>query len=112
MENSGIQSQRSMSSISTVAQSSDQHAAGSSSNPNEFVSQGKFTIFVSYLPYQSTMLVPSVKLCKSLVDYLSFIFHVNGMSFICHVNRTSFNLSCEWKIGFQHLMNIGLGAPL
>ncbi|XP_021304838.1 uncharacterized protein LOC110430931 isoform X2 [Sorghum bicolor] len=40
MENSGIQSQRSISSISTVAQSSDQHAAGSSSNPNEFVNQG------------------------------------------------------------------------
>ncbi|RLM54497.1 hypothetical protein C2845_PM10G15710 [Panicum miliaceum] len=37
MENSGIQSQRSMSSISTVAQSSDPHAAGSSSNPNDFV---------------------------------------------------------------------------
>lgn len=40
MENSGIQSQRSMSSISTVAQSSDQHAVGSSSTPNEFVNQG------------------------------------------------------------------------
>ncbi|AQL04418.1 uncharacterized protein LOC100277310 [Zea mays] len=40
MENSGIQSQRSMSSISTLAQSSDQHTAGSSSNPNEFMNQG------------------------------------------------------------------------
>ncbi|XP_066376689.1 uncharacterized protein [Miscanthus floridulus] len=40
MENNGIQSQKSMSSISTVAQSSDQHVAGSSSNPNEFVNQG------------------------------------------------------------------------
>lgn len=51
MENSGIQSQRSMSSISTVAQSSDQHAAGSSSNPNEFVNQGEFINFISALPY-------------------------------------------------------------
>jgi hypothetical protein len=34
-----------MSSISTVAQSSDQHAAGSSSNPNEFVNQGEFHPF-------------------------------------------------------------------
>ena len=74
MENSGIQSQRSMSSISTVAQSSDQHAAGSSSNPNEFLNQGKFTIFVSYLPYWSTMPVSSVKLSKSLVDYLVLSF--------------------------------------
>jgi hypothetical protein len=41
MENSALQSQRSMSSISTAAQSSDQHGAGSSSNPNEFVNQGK-----------------------------------------------------------------------
>ncbi|KAK3130779.1 hypothetical protein QOZ80_6BG0498000 [Eleusine coracana subsp. coracana] len=40
MENSAIQSQRSMSSISTAAQSNDQHATGSSSNPNEFVNQG------------------------------------------------------------------------
>uniref|UniRef100_A0ACD5ZPM2 Uncharacterized protein n=1 Tax=Avena sativa TaxID=4498 RepID=A0ACD5ZPM2_AVESA len=40
MENSALQSQRSMSSISTAAQSSDQHGAGSSSNPNEFVNQG------------------------------------------------------------------------
>jgi hypothetical protein len=30
-----------MSSISTTAQPNDQHAAGSSSNPNEFVNQGK-----------------------------------------------------------------------
>uniref|UniRef100_A0A453SFK8 Uncharacterized protein n=1 Tax=Aegilops tauschii subsp. strangulata TaxID=200361 RepID=A0A453SFK8_AEGTS len=29
-----------MSSISTAPQSSDQHGAGSSSNPNEFVNQG------------------------------------------------------------------------
>jgi len=63
-----------MSSISTVAQSSDQHAAGSSSNPNEFLNQGKFTIFVSYLPYWSTMPVSSVKLSKSLVDYLVLSF--------------------------------------
>lgn len=41
MENSAMQSQRSMSSISTAAQSSDQHGAGSSTNPNEFVNQGK-----------------------------------------------------------------------
>ncbi|GJN38777.1 hypothetical protein PR202_gb27848 [Eleusine coracana subsp. coracana] len=41
MENSAIQSQRSMSSISTAAQSNDQHATGSSSNPNQFVNQGK-----------------------------------------------------------------------
>ncbi|XP_025879130.1 uncharacterized isoform X2 [Oryza sativa Japonica Group] len=40
MENSAMQSQRSMSSISTAAQSSDQHGAGSSTNPNEFVNQG------------------------------------------------------------------------
>ncbi|KAM3227667.1 hypothetical protein ACQJBY_059428 [Aegilops geniculata] len=40
MENSALQSQRSMSSIRTAAQSSEQHGAGSSSNPNEFVNQG------------------------------------------------------------------------
>ncbi|KAL5211391.1 hypothetical protein ABZP36_022238 [Zizania latifolia] len=40
MENSTMQSQRSMSSISTAAQSSDQHGAGSNTNPNEFVNQG------------------------------------------------------------------------
>ncbi|KAG2656827.1 uncharacterized protein LOC120681132 [Panicum virgatum] len=40
MENSALQSQHSMSSISTTAQPNDQHAAGSSSNPNEFVNQG------------------------------------------------------------------------
>ncbi|XP_047073624.1 uncharacterized protein LOC124683093 isoform X1 [Lolium rigidum] len=39
--NSALQSQRSMSSISTAPQSSDQHGAGSSSSkPNEFVNQG------------------------------------------------------------------------
>ncbi|VAI77948.1 unnamed protein product [Triticum turgidum subsp. durum] len=38
--NSALQSQRSMSSICTAPQSSDQHGAGSSSNPNEFVNQG------------------------------------------------------------------------
>ena len=51
MENSGIQSQRSMSSISTLAQSSDQHASGRCSNPNEFMNQGEFIHFVSSLPY-------------------------------------------------------------
>ncbi|RCV04983.1 hypothetical protein SEVIR_1G044600v4 [Setaria viridis] len=40
MENSALQSRHSMSSISTAAQPNDQHAAGSSSNPNEFVNQG------------------------------------------------------------------------
>ncbi|RLM77877.1 uncharacterized protein C2845_PM12G06020 [Panicum miliaceum] len=40
MENSALQSRHSMSSISTTAQPNDQHAAGSSSNPNEFVNQG------------------------------------------------------------------------
>jgi hypothetical protein len=44
MDNSAIQSQRSISLISTVAQSNDQHAAGSSSNPNEFVNQGNNNI--------------------------------------------------------------------
>lgn len=38
--NSALQSQRSMSSISTAPQSSDRHGAGSSSNTNEFVNQG------------------------------------------------------------------------
>ncbi|XP_051200000.1 uncharacterized protein [Lolium perenne] len=39
--NSALQSQRSMSSISTAPRSSDQHGAGSSSSkPNEFVNQG------------------------------------------------------------------------
>lgn len=55
MENSGIQSQRSISSISTVAQSSDQHAAGSSSNPNEFVNQGESIRIVSALPCRSIL---------------------------------------------------------
>ncbi|KAL6628967.1 hypothetical protein ACP70R_028732 [Stipagrostis hirtigluma subsp. patula] len=40
MENSALHSRHSMSSISTAAQTNDQHAAGSSSNPNEFVNQG------------------------------------------------------------------------
>lgn len=41
MENSGIQSQRSVSSISTSTQILDHHgAAGSSSNPPEFVNHG------------------------------------------------------------------------
>ncbi|CAN6237480.1 unnamed protein product, partial [Urochloa humidicola] len=40
MENSALQSRHSMSSISTAAQPNDQLAAGSSSNPNEFVNQG------------------------------------------------------------------------
>jgi hypothetical protein len=41
MQSSAIQSQRSMSSISTAVQSNDQRAAGCSSNPNEFVNHGK-----------------------------------------------------------------------
>ncbi|KAL6888302.1 hypothetical protein ACP4OV_009328 [Aristida adscensionis] len=40
MENSALHSRHSMSSISTAAQTNDQHAAGSSSNTNEFVNQG------------------------------------------------------------------------
>jgi len=40
MENSALQSRHSMSSMSTTAQPNDQQAAGSSSNPNEFVNQG------------------------------------------------------------------------
>jgi hypothetical protein len=54
VDNSAVQSQRSMSSISTVAQSNDQHAAGSCSNPNEFVNQGNnniihYTTFFAFL---------------------------------------------------------------
>ncbi|KQK17754.1 hypothetical protein BRADI_1g36550v3, partial [Brachypodium distachyon] len=40
IENSAVQSQRSISSMSPALQSSDQHGDGSSSNPNEFVNQG------------------------------------------------------------------------
>ncbi|XP_073009035.1 uncharacterized protein [Typha latifolia] len=40
MENSAVQSQRSISSISTSAQPLDQHGAASSSNPPEFVNHG------------------------------------------------------------------------
>ncbi|XP_062218508.1 uncharacterized protein LOC133918584 isoform X2 [Phragmites australis] len=40
MENSAMHSRHSMSSMSLTAQSNDQHAAGSGSNPNEFVNQG------------------------------------------------------------------------
>ncbi|KAL5975848.1 hypothetical protein ACLOJK_020176 [Asimina triloba] len=44
MENSGVQSQRSISSISTLYQVHDPHiAGGSSSNPPEFVNHGKFS---------------------------------------------------------------------
>ncbi|KAJ8644681.1 hypothetical protein MRB53_006429 [Persea americana] len=41
MENSGVHSQRSVSSISTSNQISDAHGAGSTSNPPEFVNHGK-----------------------------------------------------------------------
>ncbi|XXG45722.1 hypothetical protein AAC387_Pa02g0723 [Persea americana] len=40
MENSGVQSQRSVSSISTSNQTLDSHGAGNSSNPSEFVNHG------------------------------------------------------------------------
>jgi hypothetical protein len=46
MENSAFHSRHSMSSMSAAAQPNDQQAAGSSSNPKEFVNQGKI-IFVS-----------------------------------------------------------------
>ncbi|RWR73354.1 hypothetical protein CKAN_00162700 [Cinnamomum micranthum f. kanehirae] len=42
MENSGVHSQRSVSSISTSNQISDAHGAGSTSNPPEFVNHGKY----------------------------------------------------------------------
>lgn len=41
MENSGVQSQRSISSISTSVQNVDHHGAGSTSNPSEFINHGK-----------------------------------------------------------------------
>ena len=50
MENSALQSRHSMSSISTTAQPNDQHAAGSSSNPNEFVNQGKRSFMSALAP--------------------------------------------------------------
>lgn len=40
MENSGLQSQRSVSSISTSTQPHDHHGVGSTSNSNEFVNHG------------------------------------------------------------------------
>lgn len=40
MENSGVQSQRSISSISTSIQALDSHGTGSTSNPSEFVNHG------------------------------------------------------------------------
>nr|XP_029117294.1 uncharacterized protein LOC105033975 isoform X4 [Elaeis guineensis] len=40
MENSGVQSQRSISSISTSMQNLDHHGAASTSNPSEFVNHG------------------------------------------------------------------------
>ncbi|XP_073116739.1 uncharacterized protein [Elaeis guineensis] len=40
MENSGVQSQRSISSISISAQNLDHHGAGSTSNPSEFINHG------------------------------------------------------------------------
>ncbi|XP_062223775.1 uncharacterized protein LOC133922443 [Phragmites australis] len=40
MENSAMHSRHSMSSMSAAAQSNDQHTAGSSNNPDEFVNQG------------------------------------------------------------------------
>ncbi|XP_038984681.1 uncharacterized protein LOC103708743 isoform X2 [Phoenix dactylifera] len=40
MENSGVQSQRSISSISTSVQNLDHHGAGSASNASEFVNHG------------------------------------------------------------------------
>lgn len=40
MENSAVQSQRSISSISISAQIADHHGAGSSSNPPEYVNHG------------------------------------------------------------------------
>jgi hypothetical protein len=46
MENNAFHSRHSMSSMSAAAQPNDQQAAGSSSNPKEFVNQGKI-IFVS-----------------------------------------------------------------
>ncbi|PKU62364.1 hypothetical protein MA16_Dca021946 [Dendrobium catenatum] len=43
MENSGVQSQRSISSISTSTQTLDSHGGtGSTSNPSEFVNHGLF----------------------------------------------------------------------
>ncbi|GJM98018.1 hypothetical protein PR202_ga14992 [Eleusine coracana subsp. coracana] len=57
MENSAIQSQRSMSSISTAAQSNDQHATGSSSNPNEFVNQDGLKLKHLYLQEMVDLLV-------------------------------------------------------
>ncbi|XXG47895.1 hypothetical protein AAC387_Pa02g2463 [Persea americana] len=47
MENSGVHSQRSVSSISTSNQISDAHGAGSTSNPPEFVNHGKYICFQS-----------------------------------------------------------------
>ncbi|XP_038986450.1 uncharacterized protein LOC103718530 isoform X1 [Phoenix dactylifera] len=40
MENSGVQSQRSISSISISTQNLDHHGAGSTSNPSEFINHG------------------------------------------------------------------------
>ncbi|OEL25609.1 hypothetical protein BAE44_0013371 [Dichanthelium oligosanthes] len=54
MENSALQSRHSMSSISTTAQPNEQHAAGSSSNPNEFVNQGKRVFMPALAPYNAT----------------------------------------------------------
>jgi hypothetical protein len=55
LDNSALQSRHSMSSISTAAQPNDQHAAGSSSNPNEFVNQG-IRVFMSILATQKVLL--------------------------------------------------------
>lgn len=55
LENSALQSRHSMSSISTAAQSNDQHASGSSSSPNEFVNQGKL-VTISTSPEQMVLM--------------------------------------------------------